>query len=77
MTVHPDDFLSPGSATLNLVFANCPGALPMLRRNGSQRGSPRMLSNSLSTGISDRPGSEYFLAVLSHSKALSGFPQQA
>ena len=40
-----------GSVTLNLIFASCSGALPILRRNGSQRGSLWILSNRFSVVI--------------------------
>ena len=36
-----------GSFTSNLIVASCSGALPSLRRNGSQRGSAWILSNRL------------------------------
>ena len=46
-----------GRVTLNLILASWSGALPILRRNGSQRGSEWILSNRFSTTISENPGS--------------------
>ena len=45
-----------GRVTLNLICASCSGALPILRRKGSQRGSEWILSKRVSPTISDRPG---------------------
>ena len=46
-----------GNVTLNSMAASCSGDLPMLSRNGSQRGSDRMLANKDWTAIEARPGS--------------------
>ncbi len=46
---------SGGSVTLNLILASCSGALPILRRNGSQRGSEWILSNRFCGTISPSP----------------------
>ena len=43
--------------TLNSILASCSGALPILRRKGSQRGSEWILSNRFSATISPSPGS--------------------
>ena len=40
-----------GSVTLNSIAASCSGDLPMLSRNGSQRGSSWMFVNRGSTAI--------------------------
>ena len=46
-----------GSVTLNSIFPSVSGSWPSLRNSGSHRGSSRMLSNSDSTAMMERPGS--------------------
>jgi hypothetical protein len=48
---------SGGSVTLNLILVSWSGALPILRTNGSQRGSEWILSNRFCGTISPSPGS--------------------
>ena len=61
-----------GTLTSNLIASSCSGARPSLRRNGSQRGSPCRLTNSVSTVMVASEGSWDAAAFSSHSKARSG-----
>ena len=63
-----------GSFTSNLMAASCSGAIPSLRRNGSQRGSPWMLAKRVSAAICARPVSS---ALSSHAKAWSASSRKA
>ncbi len=66
-----------GSVALNGIFPSCSGALPSLRRNGSQRGSEWMLAKRFSTRTRMRLVSCAAAALSSHSKALSASPRKA
>src|SRR5262249_43957408 len=65
------------AGTLNSILASWSGALPSLRRRGSQRGSEWILSKRFSVTISASPPSWYVTALSSHSNALSASPQKA
>src|SRR5262245_12544693 len=63
--------------TLNSILASWSGALLILRRKGSQRGSEWILSKRFSVTIPPSPPSSYVIALSSHSNALSASPQKA
>src|SRR5262249_5103046 len=69
------DHFHCGGGILNSILASWSGALPILRRKGSQRGSEWILSNRLSVTMSLSAGSWYTIALSSHSNALSALPQ--